>query len=57
VEYEQFFDLRNDPWEKTNLVMDAKSTRELQKFRLALDEWEKNTEKTDPVKSNGVVEE
>lgn len=57
VEYEQFFDLKNDPWEKSNLVLDSKWSQELQKFRLALDDWEKNTEKTEPVKSKGVVEE
>lgn len=57
LEYEQFFDLKSDPWETTNLVKNAKYQNELIKFRMALNNWEKETETAKPVVAKGKVTE
>lgn len=49
VEYEQFFDLKTDPWETTNLANNSKYGNELVKMRLILKNWEKETEISKPV--------
>jgi len=53
VEYEQFFDLKTDPWEMKNLVVDDQNEKDLAKFKSALKEWEEETEVTKPVLAKG----
>ena len=57
IDYEQFFDLKSDPWETANLVKNHKYQNELNKFKMALNDWERVTEKAEPIKTNLKVEE
>jgi arylsulfatase len=41
---EEFFDLRRDPWETTNLATDPAYTESIEAMRKALKEWEEKTE-------------
>ncbi len=47
--YEQYFDLENDPWEMENLMDDGAYSEEIAAFRDALQKWEADTEKVDPL--------
>ncbi len=49
VEYEQFFDLKKDPWEMKNLISDGNYTEDQTKFKSALKKWESETEVSKPV--------
>ncbi len=53
VEYEQFFDLKTDPWEMKNLVAEGKYGNDLAKFKVALNNWEAETEVAKPVLVKG----
>ena len=57
TEYEQLFNLVTDHWETTNLAGDPKSGDVLKMMRTVLADWENATEKAEPVKSTGNVEE
>jgi arylsulfatase A-like enzyme len=57
VEYEQFFDLKTDPWETTNLAKESSYNKELEKFQSALNTWEKATETSEPIRTKEKVEE
>ncbi len=57
VEYEQFFDLKTDPWETTNLAKDARYDKKLNDFKSALNAWEKATETSEPIRTKEKVEE
>lgn len=52
VEYEQLFDMNNDPWEMKNLAKDAKYQEIIKKMRDVMAEWERTVETSEPVKSN-----
>jgi uncharacterized sulfatase len=36
---EELYDLKNDPWELTNLAVESKHFKALQKMRKTLDQW------------------
>ena len=52
-EYEQFFDLKTDPWETNNLVANVKYETDLANLKSVLKDWEANTEVAPPVKLSG----
>ena len=47
--YEQFFDLRSDPWEMENRISDASYGTVLDRFKQALRQWERETETVPPL--------
>ncbi len=49
VEYEQFFDLKNDPWETSNLAANSNWNKNLVKMRSVLKKWEQETETSNPL--------
>ena len=53
VEYEQFFDLKNDPWETTNLAANGNWNKNMVKMRSILKQWEDETETSTPVVNKG----
>lgn len=53
VEYEQFFDLKNDPWEMTNLANDKKYASDVLRMKSVLKKWEEETEVSQPVVAVG----
>jgi hypothetical protein len=40
---EEFYDIRNDPFELHNLALSSDHAKQLKKFRLALAKWQKET--------------
>ena len=48
TEYEQFFDLGEDPWEIKNLMDDPSQEKRISVYREALRKWENETEKSAP---------
>ncbi len=53
VEYEQFFDLENDPWETTNLAENKKYAADVLTMKSVLKKWEEETEVSEPFKVAG----
>ncbi len=46
--YEQFFDLRADPWEMENHLTDPTCSEVLDRHKQALADWEEETQQTEP---------
>lgn len=53
VEYEQFFDLKSDPWETTNQATNGTYENNLVKMKSVLKKWEEETETSKPVINKG----
>ncbi len=49
TEYEQFFNLEEDPWEMKNLINDPSQAEFISVFRKAFENWENETEKSPPL--------
>ena len=47
--YEQFFDLQQDPWEMNNRIDDPASAAVLSRHKQALQQWERETERSAPL--------
>jgi hypothetical protein len=57
VEYEQFFNLENDPWETTNLAENKKYAADVLRMKSVLKKWEEETEVSEPFKAVGILNE
>lgn len=50
IEYEQLFDMKNDPWEMTNIASNPKYASTLKKMKDVLNDWEGTVETAKPIR-------
>ena len=52
---EEFYDLANDPYEVNNIIDDSQYTKKINKFRVALENWQKEIDDQGFIPENKIV--